>query len=174
MDVTVQFMQGGEEGLRAVMQAFSVPLMKYAYSILLNHHDAEDVVQDVFVSAFKFRTRFDGKNLSAWLYKITYNQCMNKRKRHLPLFWHDVKTEPSTWDNVCDDSALHALLKPLKPSERAILYERIFLGHSYDELSAISGKSVTSLRKQYERAKKKITKILSECNDFCMAKGDFV
>ena len=53
-----------------LVDIYSEHLLRYATSILYNYQDAEDVVQDVFMSAYQNWSTFDGKNVSAWLYKI--------------------------------------------------------------------------------------------------------
>jgi RNA polymerase sigma-70 factor (ECF subfamily) len=56
-----------------------------AYRMLGNSADAEDVVQDVFIKAYRKLDTFEGRSqLSTWLYRITINRCLDvlrKRKR---------------------------------------------------------------------------------------------
>jgi len=86
MELDQRFAMGGEHELEELIAHYGEKLMRYATSILYNHQDAEDVVQDVFISAYQSRAGFDGKNLSAWLYKITYNNSINKLKKRKLLF----------------------------------------------------------------------------------------
>jgi len=76
--------------LDKVVSEYGERLLRYATSILYNHQDAEDVVQDVFISAYQNIGAFDGGNLSAWLYKITYNKCMNIVKKRKFMFFSDI------------------------------------------------------------------------------------
>ena len=145
-----------------LVDLYSERLLRYATSILYNHQDAEDIVQDVFMSAYQNLAAFDGDNVSAWLYKITYNKCINKlRKRKILLF-----AEIPDGSIICQnrtglsDETLHAL-SLLKPQERAILYGRIIEGYDYEELAKQMDSSPATLRKRYERAKKKLAAILS-------------
>ena len=143
-------------------------LLRYATSILCNHQDGEDVVQDIFISYFQNAHRYDIKNLSAWLYKMTYNHCLNKLKsikRRRLLFFEDIKETPAVYmeDNLTM-SEIKSVLQQLKPKERALLYGRTVNGQSYEELSHILGASPAALRKQYERVKKKAAKYLDAYN----------
>jgi len=162
MDLDERFAKGGEAELEELIKQYSNKLTRYATTILFNHQDAEDVVQETFFSAYKNRHRFDGWNLSAWLHKITYNLCLNKRRKRKLLFFSDINETPSyTIDFNVDDFTVEAMSK-LKPHERALLHMRIMDELSYDEISEIVGRSPAALRKQYERAKKKVAEYLIE------------
>ena len=166
MDLAQRFVEGHETELEELIALYGEKLLRYATSILYSHQDAEDVVQDVFLCAYQKRLRFDGKNLSAWLYKITYNSCLDKikaTKRRKLFFFSDMKEEPSVYmeDTFSMPEIMEALEK-LKPTERALLFGRVMNGQSYEELSQIMGQSPAALRKQYERAKKKAAKYLDE------------
>ena len=159
-----RFAEGDEPELEAVIDAFGEKLMRYATSILCNHHDAEDVVQRVFLQAYQNRRKFDGKNLSAWLYKITYNHSLNQLKKRRLIFFSDIKevenTAISPPEPPQDDSNVLEILCLLRAEDRALVYGRVINEQSYDELSLIFGKSPATLRKQYERAKKKLAEYL--------------
>ena len=143
--------------LDELVSTYGEKLLRYATSILYNHQDAEDVVQDVFISAYQNQSKFDGKNLSAWLYKITYNKSINKLKRRKFLFLVDIpkNTIQEPQQSGFSDETLYAL-GLLKPQDRALLYGRIIEGYTYEELAEQMGKSPAALRKRYERAKKKL------------------
>ena len=150
--------------LDEIIPQYGEKLLRYATSVLYSHSDAEDVVQDVFISYLQNSKRFEISNVSAWLYKVTYNQCLNKikgAKRRKLFFFEDVKEEPAVYmeDNLSMPEIMEAL-KRLTPQERALLYGRAMNGQSYEELSQIMGATPAALRKQYERVKKKAARYL--------------
>jgi len=165
VELDQRFAIGGEAEFEELISLYTEKLLRYATSILYSHQDAEEVVQDAFLSAYQRRASFDGKNLSAWLYKITYNHSLNKlknQKRRKFLFFGDMKQEPVYTENFSNLPDIMEALKPLKPQERALLYGRIMDRHSYEELSVILGPSPAALRKQYERVKKKAALYLED------------
>ena len=157
-----RFAAGGEDELEEVINLYGEKLLRYATAILCDYHEAENVVQEVFLSAYQHRTTFDGSNLSAWLYKITYNRSLNQLKKRRFLFFSEIRVEavsPAN-DTGLSDETLYALRR-LKPKERALLYGRIMEEQSYKELSILLGCSPATLRKRYERAKKKLAAYLT-------------
>jgi RNA polymerase sigma-70 factor, ECF subfamily len=57
------------------------PLFATALRLTRNRSDAEDLVQDTYVKAFRFADRFErGTNLKAWLYTILHNTWRNRRR----------------------------------------------------------------------------------------------
>jgi len=119
------------------------------------------VVQDVFITVYQKPDSFKGGNLSAYLYKITYNKSINKLRRRKFWFLGDIPENtvaPPTDEGLSDD-VLQAL-SFLKPEERALLYARVVEGMSYEELSYSMSKSSAALRKSYERTKKKLAQHL--------------
>lgn len=152
-----RFAAGGENELAEVINLYGEKLLHYATAILCDYQEAENVVQEVFLAAYQNRAAFDGKNLSAWLYRITYNRSLNQRKKPRILCFSEVrdKAVSPNEDTGLSDETLCAL-RQLKPKERALLYGRIMEEKSYEELSLLLGCSPSALRKQYERAKKKL------------------
>ena len=153
--------------MEEMISVYGERLLRYATSILYNHQDAEDVVQDVFIAAYQnkdslsFSLSLDEKSLSAWLYKATYNKSINKLRRRRFLVFGDMPENTVAPDNTgFSDEMLYAL-GALAPRDRALLYARIVEGYDYEELSLLMGCSQASLRKRYERAKKRAAKLLS-------------
>src|ERR1044071_531524 len=69
------------EAFRAEVLTFVDPLYGTALRLTRNRADAQDLVQDTLVKAFRFADRFErGTNLKAWLYTILHNTWRNRRR----------------------------------------------------------------------------------------------
>jgi len=69
------------DGFAAEALQFLEPLFATAMRLTRNRADAEDLVQDTYVKAFRFAKQFKpGTNLRAWLYTILHNTWRNKRR----------------------------------------------------------------------------------------------
>lgn len=158
-----RFAAGGEKELEEVIAAYGEKLLRYAVTILASFHDAEDIIQDVFIAAFDKRKSFDGNNLTGWLYRITYNHCINHtKKRKLVLFAETPEQSVSTdIDTDFSENTLRALRR-LKPNERALVHGRVMDERSYEDLAQEFGVSSAVLRKRFERTRKKLAGHLTQ------------
>lgn len=93
-------------GQDARFQAYVVPeidvMYRVAYSITRNKPDAEDLVQDTMMRAYRAIERFDGKYPRAWLLTIMRNAQVNRVRRKRPELMHDPD---ETMGRVADESA---------------------------------------------------------------------
>ena len=73
--------QGEMEAFRLLVERSKINVYRLAYDLTGNRHDAEDLSQDVFIKAFKSLRLFRGDaKWSTWLYRITINAAMDKKK----------------------------------------------------------------------------------------------
>ncbi|MET3597109.1 RNA polymerase sigma-70 factor (ECF subfamily) [Mesorhizobium shonense] len=92
---------GSQPALAALMARHGRGLRTFAARYLGHAADAEDVVQEVFVTVWKQAARFDPKRgrASTWLYRITANRCIDQRRRRaLRNFFglDDIGEEPAS------------------------------------------------------------------------------
>lgn len=73
--------QGDPEGLQYIKRKYHDKLYSVAYRICNNHPDAEEVLQDVYMTTVQKIDRFEGRStLATWLYRITVNAALMKRR----------------------------------------------------------------------------------------------
>jgi RNA polymerase sigma-70 factor, ECF subfamily len=67
--------------LEALMERYGPQIYRVAFGITRNHSDAEEVVQDTFLSLFRKIDRFEGRSaLGTWLYRIATNAALGKQR----------------------------------------------------------------------------------------------
>lgn len=74
--------------LRELYEKYKRPLHTYVYRLLGSQEDADDVVQEVFLSAIvSWHGLADHQSLSAWLYRVATNLCMDQLRRRKRISW---------------------------------------------------------------------------------------
>src|SRR5579863_7995980 len=96
-EATLARAQAGDgEAFRELVEPYRAELLAHCYRTLGSFHDAEDMLQEALLAAWRAIGQFDGRSLRAWLYKITTNRCLNflrgESRRPLPAGLSDQGT----------------------------------------------------------------------------------
>ena len=157
---------GDREAFEMIIRTQSRTLFAIAYGVLQNREEAEDVVQDSLVKAWKTRWRVrDPEKFPAWLATITRHRALDtfRRRRTVPLseqFTEPVGPEPA---DTALDQQLHSALAALPELHRTALILHYFeemdyrtientLGLTNGALRGILGRALASMRKQLRPA----------------------
>ena len=76
---------GDSSAFQALVERHRSMVYRVAYQFAGNHHDAEDIAQEVFLKVYRSLDRFrQDAQLSSWIYRIVMNACIDHRRRHSP------------------------------------------------------------------------------------------
>jgi RNA polymerase sigma factor (sigma-70 family) len=159
-------------------EAFNLLLKKYQQKIywhirrmVVDHDDADDLVQDVFIKVWKNLLGFrNDAQLYTWMYRIASNECITflnkkKQKNNVPL--DDVAYELA--DSLADSSyfngdqaqrKLQEALLTLPEKQRLVFNMKYYDDMKYEEISDVLGTSVGALKASFHLAVKKIEAFL--------------
>lgn len=84
--ISIEALQSGDrEAYAALVEQYSDQLYRLALRMLGNPQEAEDVVQETYLNAFRAIQRFEGRSsLGTWLYRITANQALMRLRKNQP------------------------------------------------------------------------------------------
>lgn len=157
-----------------LVRTFSEPIYWQIRKMVYNHDDANDLLQNVFLKAWKNIHNFRGEaRLSTWLFKIAVNEAINfinreKGRQNISADSEDTSflIERLEADEYFDGDALHEeLLKAiarLPEKQRLVFNMKYFDEMKYEEISDILGTSVGALKASYHHAVKKITEAIGD------------
>jgi RNA polymerase sigma-70 factor (ECF subfamily) len=158
---------GDRDAFEMIIRTHSRTLFAIAYGILQNREEAEDVVQDSLVKAWKTRWRVrDPEKLPAWLATIARHRAHDvfRKRRTVSLSDQAIKAiDPESPDTTALDQQLHSALADLPELHQAALTLRYFeemdyraientLGLTNGALRGILGRALASMRKQLRPA----------------------
>ena len=146
-------------------------MLRVARSLTRNHADAEDLVQDTLIRAYRAIDRFDGRHPRAWLLTILRNTHINRNRRRRPELLRDPDTqlerlaqstsddEASRPDRFVDlqfDADVERALDSLSPSFGEVIDLVDIQGLSYAEAAEAIGVPVGTVMSRLHRGRKKI------------------
>jgi RNA polymerase sigma-70 factor (ECF subfamily) len=91
------------EPVEALVAGYSLMAFRIAYSILRNHHDAEDAVQECFLRVLKYRKRLhEVRNPKTWVARIAWTAALDRRSRRAKVLANEDASAPEMLTQVCD------------------------------------------------------------------------
>lgn len=166
-------LDGDSESYRYLMDRYSQQVFALVVRIVDEPEDAEEVTQDVFLKAFRYLERFDGRSaFSTWLYRIAYNEAVSRtRGRHrLESTFDETQLRNISDAQVdsmleSDDDRLAALpdaIDRLTVEERALVtlyyYEEIPLR----EVASMVGLTESAAKVRLMRTRKKLYVLINK------------
>lgn len=150
---------GDKQAYREIIIQFERQMYTYCYYILKNHTETEDAVQEIFIRAYENIHQYRRQvSFSAWLYKMAYHHLINikkKQSRWLKLVEHYKESQPVMQISQ-HETVVSELLTYLTVEERHILLLKAVEQYTFDEISEIMGVKSATLRKRYERLRRKL------------------
>lgn len=150
-DIIARCLNGDQTGYSALYELYAPGVHRLCYSLLLNREDAEDVVQEAFVYAFKNLRRYDSNRagFKTWLFTIAISRCRNMYRRNHSLLTELSQLLANTLPGPRSErpetahaeqsarAAVQAALASLSPRLREAIVLRYGHGLTYREMADI-------------------------------------
>jgi RNA polymerase sigma-70 factor, ECF subfamily len=171
---------GDTDAFRVLVERYSRKVFRLAYRMTQNEQDAEDVVQEAFLRAYRRLKQFESRSsFGTWIFRITANAAMDltrKRGRHEQAEQPIPETEDSadalaqmpapdpTPDRILLSGELkhkvESVLASLSPQVRTAFVLRHYEGMSIEEIGSVLGLKVSATKNSIFRAVQKLRKEL--------------
>ena len=159
------------EAFRKLLQLYQKPLYNHIRNMVLNHDDADDVLQNTFIKIFSNLKNFKGDSkLFSWMYRIATNEAitfMQQRAKKQGISNEEVqqkainKLESDVFFGGNEiQLKLQKAIAILPEKQQLVFKMRYFEELKYEEMSEILTTSVGALKASYHIAVKKIEEYL--------------
>jgi len=173
-ELVQKVLSGDMSGFDMLVDRYNLMLKSWAYRMLRNHQQVEDVLQFVFLQLFLSLDTFSAdKSIKAWLFRVVHNRCMDELRRIQPIYFselivsEEVEDEFIPFECIPDPAPLpeeiaeqHELqqrilraISVLSPRLRSVVFLRYTLQKSFAEIGQILNIPEATAKTYFHRAK---------------------
>ena len=160
------------EAYQQLLSDYQRPLYSHIRNIVLNHDDADDVLQNTFVKVFQHLKKFKGDSkLFSWMYRIATNEALTfitqkaKKQGLTSKALQSKIVDNLKADSFFDGNEIQLKLQKainLLPEKQQLVFKmKYFEEIKYEDMSEILGTSVGALKASYHHAVKKIENFMT-------------
>jgi len=166
LEIVERVAAGDVDAFRHLVRRHSNRIFHLAYGMLGNREDAEDVLQETFVRAYRGLRKFRGKSaVGTWLYSIAARLCLSRKNRvaryHVESLEELGMVVPAVHEDpvsrlIARESAerVHHALAKMATADRLLIVLKYIEGLSHEEIAGVLECSVGSSRARLVRAKR--------------------
>ncbi len=168
-------LEGDTNAFAFLVEKYEDMVFSLALKITKRREEAEEVAQDSFIKAFKSLQHFKGDSkFSTWLYKITYNNCIDRVKKIARKYNTDtidevnenkIKAIEDTLETIERGERAEVIkecMDLLPEDERTILWLFYFEELSLKEIKDVTSYSESNIKVKLHRARKRLLAIVKE------------
>lgn len=149
------------QAFEQLVDEYSDMIYRIAYQNLRSSYDAEDIMQDVFLSLLKSNAGFsDSAHMKAWLIKVTVNKCIDFKKSARYRTTVTLDEQTARYDS--EELGVMDEIFKLPEEDRNIIYLYYYEGYTIAEIAQILGKKQNTVNSKLQRARKKLQSLLKK------------
>lgn len=171
---------GDHSAFHALVERHRAMVYRVAYQFAGNHHDAEDIAQEVFIKVYRSLDRFrQDAQLTSWMYRIVMNACIDHKRRQQPAgaapFGEEAEQKML---NTPEDApgpeerayagelgqVLETEIERLPPGQRMVFIMRHHQGLKLGEIADALGLAEGTVKRQLHAAVHRLRQALTTAN----------
>jgi len=169
-DLISKYLEGDESALELLIGRYLKPIYSFAYRLVGNSQDAEDISQEVFLKVWKNLKKYnDTKSFKTWIFTITKNTAYDFLRKKKEIVFSDFENDDG--ENNLEDSPvsleilpelalikgedvaiLEEAIKKLPPDYRTVLFLKETGELTFEEIGEIINKPMNTVKSHYRRA----------------------
>src|SRR6266403_2157549 len=161
-EVVALVLAGDTEAFGMVIRRYEAGLLRFATRMLGSRDAAADAVAESFVRAYRHLASCrEPARLRTWLYRIVTNRCKSHLVRRSVA---DVPLDdaPPVADPADTEADLERAVAGLSPDKREAFVLKHVEGLSYEEMAAVTGERIPTLKMRVHRAREALLKVLED------------
>lgn len=168
--IDINLLKNKDEGeYKKLVEAYNRPLLNVVSRIINSESEAEEIVQEVFISFYNNAQKFEGRSkIFTWLYRVATNRAIDlirkreREKKYRVKEYVNVVENDSFSENTLDTIILSEALNKLDDTFRIPLLLSEYEGQSYQDIANALSLPVNTVRTRIFRARKKLLEILKK------------
>ncbi len=170
-----QFQKGNRTMFDTLYEKYQKPIFLFIYRIVSNKEASEDILQEVFLKAFRNLRTMKNKSFRSWLYTIAHHTAIDHiRKHNISLQELDENIHDPTHEGNPEKKLLHKaqqqkiqkVLLRLPSTQRIAILLRDSEGLSYGEIAQILNASESAVKSLLFRARQNFIRLYRD-GDLC-------
>lgn len=179
-DLVTRAAGGDHTAFHLLVERHRAMVYRVAYQFAGNHHDAEDIAQEVFIKVYRSLDRFrQDAQLTSWMYRIAMNACIDHKRRHAPAgaapfgeeaelkMLNTPETRPGPEERAYAGElgdVLEQEIQRLPPGQRVVFIMRHHQGLKLGEIAEALGLAEGTVKRQLHAAVHRLRQALTVAN----------
>lgn len=169
--------EGDPAAYRALSERYLKTILNYAYRLLGDATEAEDVCQETFLRLWQQVERWEPRaKVSTWLFRVAHNGCVDRLRARRPTEDYEApaadSVSPSALTQRLDVARkVQAALSELPVRQRAALVMSHFEGMGNPEIAAVLGLTVDAVESLLARARRTLREQLGSITNEAQSRG---
>ncbi len=166
-DAVSRARDGDMEALHFLYVRYAPDVLGYVMSIVKDHHEAEDITQDVFIKLMTVIKKYEPRGdvpFAAWILRVSRNAALDRMRARRAIPTEEVRVRDSGQGQISSERVhdLNQALGGLPEGQREVLILRHIVGLSPIEIADTLGKTESSVHGLHHRGRRTLQSALVE------------
>jgi RNA polymerase sigma-70 factor, ECF subfamily len=161
--IVERVLKGDTEAFNLLVRQWEKPIYSFIVRMIGDRDEAMDLCQEAFMKAYReLGTLKDLDRFSSWLYRIAHNTCFSKLRKDQGKIFVELEPESHGSRTPIDSRlAVEKALQHLPDDQREVVVLKVFQSLKFEEIAAIQGAPVSTVKSRLYMGFEKLRSILS-------------